>query len=481
MKRAVILFAIVAFFAINLKSQDSERPWLIGVSTNFADFKAVELSVGDQLTDAYWMGEILPTQLKLARSLSKSFNVGAEFSIVKLEMDNMNSWPYRESDLTTEDFWRLAGQVEYKFTNDYLLKEKARISPYLFLGVNGSNINEKTYLAQSTGVGINIWITKWLGANFEGSYEYVFDWNDYFHYSIGLVGKFGKGADADKDGISDKKDLCPEIPGIAEFQGCPDTDGDGIPDKDDKCPKIAGPKATFGCPDKDGDGVVDDIDKCPTVPGLASLSGCPDKDGDGIADNEDQCPDVKGPASTKGCPDTDGDGIADKDDQCPNEKGPAATTGCPDSDGDGILDKDDKCPNEKGVKENNGCPQTTPATVVPAEQPSSMELKDVYFDTNKSTVKSTSTKDLETALNVMKANPQTRFSIYGYTDNTGPADYNLKLSKERANTVWKYFVDKGITGNRLVVDGFGINNPKATNDTPEGRDQNRRVEIKMVK
>lgn len=484
MKRALLLFALIAFVAISLKSQTTDRPWLIGVSTNFADFKAVELSFGDQLTDAYWMGQVLPTQLKLARSLSKSFNAGAEFSIIKLEEENMNAWPYRESDLTTENFWRLAGQIEYKLANGYILKEKARIAPYLFLGVNGSNINEKTYLTQSTGIGINVWLVDWLGLNFEGSYDYVFDWNDYFHYSIGLVTKFGGKSDGDKDGIADKKDLCPEIPGLAELQGCPDSDGDGIADKDDKCPKDPGPAATNGCPDKDGDGIVDNVDKCPTVPGIASLNGCPDKDGDGITDSDDQCPDVKGTIATKGCPDKDGDGIADKDDQCPDVKGPAATRGCPDSDGDGIVDKDDKCPNEKGVKENDGCPATTtPATVVPAEQPQALQLdlKDVYFDVNKATVRTTSTKDLENALNVMKANPQTRFSIYGYTDNTGPVEYNLKLSKERANTVWKYFIDKGITGNRLVHDGFGIENPKATNDTPEGRDLNRRVEIKMIK
>jgi outer membrane protein OmpA-like peptidoglycan-associated protein len=437
------------------------------------------MTVGDQLTNANWMGKTLPSQLKIGRSICKSFNLGAEFSYLTIEPGKLSALP-TVTPVESDNMYRIGGQVEYKFANGYLLKETAMFDPYIFLGLNGSNVDEKTFFTQSTGVGLNIWVTDWLGVNGEGSYEYLFDWNDYFHYSFGLVARFGKSADMDKDGISDKKDLCPEIPGIVELQGCPDSDGDGITDKDDKCPKVAGPKATFGCPDKDGDGVVDDVDKCPTVPGLSSLNGCPDKDGDGIADNDDQCPDVKGTVATKGCPDADGDGIPDKDDLCPNDKGPAATKGCPDRDGDGVLDKDDKCPDIKGPKENAGCPLQE-AAVVPAEQPASMEFKDVYFDTNKSSVKSTSSKDLENALNIMKSNPQSRFSIYGYTDNTGPADFNLRLSKERANSVKKYFTDKGITGNRLDAEGFGINNPKATNDTPEGRDLNRRVEIKMLK
>jgi len=485
MKKTVLLFVVVLLCAFNVQSQNMERPWLVGVSTNYADFNAVEMSVGDQATHANWMGQTLPSQLKIGRILNKSFAFSAGYSFVKLDPYKSSFTPgnsdFINIEFTTDKFWRLNGQFEYRLANGYLLKEKARLDPYLFLGLNGSRINEKTYLAQVTGVGLNIWFTDWLGINGEGSYDYVFDWNDYFHYSIGLVGKFGKSADMDKDGISDKKDLCPEIPGIAELQGCPDVDGDGIIDKEDKCPMVAGPKATFGCPDKDGDGIVDDLDKCPTVPGLSSLSGCPDKDEDGIADNDDQCPDVKGPAATKGCPDTDGDGIPDKDDNCPDVKGPAVTKGCPDSDGDGILDKDDKCPNEKGVKENNGCPQITQAEAVPVEPTQSFDMKDVYFDVSKSSVKSTSMKDLENALNIMKANPQTRFSIYGYTDNTGSVDFNLQLSKDRAYSVKKYFTDKGITGNRLDAEGFGIKNPKATNDTPEGRDLNRRVEIKMLK
>ena len=85
-----------------------------------------------------------------------------------------------------------------------------------------------------------------------------------------------------------------------------DTDGDGIPDKDDKCPTVPGVARYQGCPipDTDGDGINDELDKCPTVPGVAKYNGCPipDTDGDGINDEEDKCPLTPGVASNYGCP-----------------------------------------------------------------------------------------------------------------------------------------------------------------------------------
>jgi hypothetical protein len=70
------------------------------------------------------------------------------------------------------------------------------------------------------------------------------------------VFKFG-GKDTDGDGIYDKDDACPEVAGLAQFNGCPDTDGDGIQDSEDACPEVAGLAAFNGCPDTDGDGIAD--------------------------------------------------------------------------------------------------------------------------------------------------------------------------------------------------------------------------------
>jgi hypothetical protein len=180
--------------------------------------------------------------------------------------------------------------------------------------------------------------------------------DDWYGYGmVGLSYLIKNGKDTDKDGIVDRKDKCPTVPGYIFLDGCPDEDRDGITDLEDRCPQLAGVVSMKGCPDKDMDGIVDMDDECPDVKGILAFKGCPDTDGDGITDKLDECPDQKGIAEMNGCPDTDDDGIADKNDKCPNQIGSVAMSGCPDSDGDGIADPDDKCPQEPGIIGYNGC------------------------------------------------------------------------------------------------------------------------------
>jgi hypothetical protein len=164
--------------------------------------------------------------------------------------------------------------------------------------------------------------------------------------------------DEDNDGITDQDDECPGTFGLLAFKGCPDLDSDGLPDKEDDCPEVPGLKMHNGCPDRDGDGIIDREDQCPDLAGYIEQFGCPDSDGDGISDREDQCPDLPGEKAKYGCPDSDEDGLYDNEDQCPKEAGPAENNGCPyaDSDGDGVIDPEDECVTEPGVTENNGCP-----------------------------------------------------------------------------------------------------------------------------
>lgn len=104
----------------------------------------------------------------------------------------------------------------------------------------------------------------------------------------------------------------------------------------------------------------------------------------------------------------------------------------------------------------------------------------VRFDTNKSTLTATAKANLDKLIPVFTEYPDTDITIFGYTDNTGPADYNLKLSGERAASVRNYLVSKGVASSRFNVTGLGIADPIATNDTPEGRTQNRRVEFAIT-
>jgi OmpA-OmpF porin, OOP family len=134
-----------------------------------------------------------------------------------------------------------------------------------------------------------------------------------------------------------------------------------------------------------------------------------------------------------------------------------------DEDGDTICDDVDKCPGTpKGAKVNQfGC----------------WVLGDVLFDFDKSNIKPQYYGFLDEAARVFEMNPGLKVEVQGNTDNIGTAKYNMGLSLRRANAVLNYLVNKGISKSRLMARGFGFSRPVATNDTPEGRALNRRVEL----
>ncbi|QZK89703.1 MULTISPECIES: OmpA family protein [Flavobacterium] len=104
----------------------------------------------------------------------------------------------------------------------------------------------------------------------------------------------------------------------------------------------------------------------------------------------------------------------------------------------------------------------------------------VRFDTNKSTLTAAAKTNLDKLVPVFGEYPDTNITIYGYTDSTGPADYNLKLSGDRAAAVRNYLSSKGVSSARFKVTGMGIADPIASNETNEGRSQNRRVEFAIT-
>jgi outer membrane protein OmpA-like peptidoglycan-associated protein len=238
--------------------------------------------------------------------------------------------------------------------------------------------------------------------------------------------------------------------------------------------------------DRDGDGILDKDDECPDVPGVPEYKGCPipDTDGDGILDPDDDCPDVPGVPEYKGCPipDTDGDGILDPDDECVDEPGVPEYKGCPipDTDGDGILDPDDDCPEEpetfNGYQDADGCPDEVPKEVAKFTG----VIEGIYFDTGKATIRKQSRPKLDGALEVLEKFPDLRIEISGHTDDRGKDDFNRDLSQRRAAAVKTYFVDKGIDASRIETRGAGEDEPRETNATKAGRAKNRRIEFKLL-
>jgi outer membrane protein OmpA-like peptidoglycan-associated protein len=106
-----------------------------------------------------------------------------------------------------------------------------------------------------------------------------------------------------------------------------------------------------------------------------------------------------------------------------------------------------------------------------------MTLSDVLFDTAKATLKPGADRDLDRLAKALKDNPNTRVKIEGYTDSVGSDSYNQTLSEHRADAVAKALRMRGVPDSQLQAEGLGKEFPVASNNSPEGRQQNRRVEI----
>jgi outer membrane protein, adhesin transport system len=104
-------------------------------------------------------------------------------------------------------------------------------------------------------------------------------------------------------------------------------------------------------------------------------------------------------------------------------------------------------------------------------------LRGVHFDFNKANIRPGDAAVLDEAATTLKANPNITIDVNGYCDAIGGEEYNLRLSDRRSNAVVEYLVQQGVPASRLVPHGFGKTNFVAPNDTPEGRAQNRRVEL----
>ncbi|MCM4166387.1 Peptidoglycan-associated lipoprotein [Arenibacter antarcticus] len=104
----------------------------------------------------------------------------------------------------------------------------------------------------------------------------------------------------------------------------------------------------------------------------------------------------------------------------------------------------------------------------------------VYFDTNKSGVKGTSATTLDRLVGILKEYPDSNILVEGHTDSAGAADYNLNLSRQRAESVTNYLVTKGISRGRLTTQWYGESQPKADNTTSAGKAKNRRVELAII-
>ncbi len=225
-----------------------------------------------------------------------------------------------------------------------------------------------------------------------------------------------------------------------------------------------------------------------------------DADGDGIPDDQDQCPETAAGVTVneKGCEgDADGDGVVDRLDNCPDTAAGMAVneTGCAavkDADGDGIPDDQDQCPDtaagstvtETGcAPKAEGCRAPAPGEPINLEgcaTGESVVLKGVNFEVNSARLTANAKVILNQVADSLAANPAMKAEIGGHTDSTGSDKLNQKLSDKRAASVKDYLIKRGIEAARLTSKGYGKSQPVETNETPEGRELNRRVELKVL-
>ena len=420
-------------------AQTPENPWSFSVGANITNLleKDIDSKIG-----------FGGPAISFTRYIGLGLSIGTQYSLGVSSINDVNL-----------DYTSFDGIIKLNLG-------KNKFIPYLFSGYGLTNFSDndndkgqfpsmessRTILG---GIGFDIAVSEKLKLNISSSYRSNNESGTYNHLQnvLGLRYNFGAG-DRDKDGISDKKDECPDLPGLKEFNGCPDTDNDGLPDNKDKCPEEAGPEKTKGCPDNDEDGISNNEDKCPDDFGLLDNDGCPDTDEDGVIDIEDKCPDEYGETDNQGCP------LKDKDN-------------------DGVLDNDDLCPDVPGSKKNNGCPDDVKVKNEIVKTLNSFGENINFIAESFDIIGKKTINVLVEIKNLLINNSKINLYIEGYSSSDGSDNYNLMLSKKRAESVKSYLVKIGVDENRLEVVGYGESNPIGDNDNPMGRSINRRVQFKL--
>jgi outer membrane protein OmpA-like peptidoglycan-associated protein len=157
-------------------------------------------------------------------------------------------------------------------------------------------------------------------------------------------------------------------------------------------------------------------------------------------------------------------------------KGHIQNQGCPlgDADGDGILDEVDKCPNTRGSIAKAGCPSATD------EEREILELaiKNLYFDLDKDRIRPEAYPYLDRLAEVLVKRPELKIAMRGHADERGNEEYNLDLSKRRAEAALFYLMNRGVNRSQMGTEYFGERLPIGR--TKESYQLDRRVEMEFI-
>ena len=439
MKKFVLAGFTLFLSAYGFAQNDHQhiRPASIGFSFNFYDFITPQRIQGaslatvlreKQTADFKEMGNGIA--LSYYKGLHNKIDLAGTIALASAEYNLPNTSTTINSGLLLQ----ADASLQFKMVPDNYF-----FSPYLSAGVGANKYG--SYFGAFLPLGVGFKFNFFEEATVFVNAKYHVPVTDetvrgHFVYGFGIAGIVGEKKqatktvplpqapqDSDNDGIANNVDSCPNVVGVARYNGCP-------------------------VPDTDKDGINDDADSCATVAGVARYNGCPvpDSDGDGINDEEDKCKEVPGVAKYAGCP-------------------------VPDADNDGVNDEEDKCPQLAGTAANKGCPEIREGV----RKQIAYDAANIYFVTAGATLSSKSNKALNDMAKILTGDANLKLSIEGHTDDAGKDEYNQTLSEKRAASVKAYLVKKGIDETRLTAAGFGETTPVADNKTAAGKAKNRRV------
>ena len=377
-----------------------------------------------------------------------------------------------------------------------------KVIPYLYAGIGTLHYETTVYPSTAYpdvdksawtgfipyGGGIQFLLCDRVSLDINGGSNYTFTdfinpWevakvDSYAGLMAGIRVRMGSGdADKDHDGLTDKMEK-----EIGTDPKNPDTDGDGLSDSEEYNTYKTNPLKA----DTDGDGLKDGEE----IHTYHTNANAADTDNDGLNDRMELMTTKTDPLKA----DTDNDGLTDSQEVNKYKTDPVKV----DTDGDKLKDGEevltyktdplladtDKGTVDDGTEVKRGTNPLDLSDDIPKKK-EVLEIKEikrivlegVTFNTGSSELLPASEEALTKALNTLEDNPEIRVEIQGYTDNKGNRDKNMKLSQARAEAVMNWLGSKGIKAERLTAKGYGPDNPIASNETLEGRSQNRRIEF----
>ena len=295
MKNFVKIFFVftLALFTTQSWTQDKNNPWQFSFGVSALNFN------GTNYTSPSASIDLGPSLFNEYFNVTDHWNVQSSFSTVTLTRyaENGYSIGFRASVNKFSKLGDTSITPKTMITGDLVLTKTlsaltfCSLEPYIELGAGQSFVGGDNDYHLNAGAGVSYAVSDKVHLKLNTIYRhnkknngivsYVPDIIPHFQHNLSVAINFG-GKDTDKDGVYDRHDDCPSVPGLPEFNGCPDDDGDGIENSKDACPNAAGLLEFNGCPDSDGDGIADPDDKCPNEAGPSDNSGCPNPTAEAI-------------------------------------------------------------------------------------------------------------------------------------------------------------------------------------------------------